>query len=96
MNDPNDLNDLNEPNDLNDLNEPNDLHDVNVKHWYVVHTKPGNEHRVEANLSNQGIEVFLPLLETFQYSSGKMIQKIKPLFPNYLLQSSTSMFTTIR
>jgi transcription elongation factor/antiterminator RfaH len=52
--------------------------------WYVVQTKPGNEHRVETNLSNQEIGVFLPLLETFQHSSGKIIQKIKPLFPNYL------------
>ncbi len=52
--------------------------------WYVIHTKPGNEGRVDANLSNQEIEVFLPLLETFQHVNGKMIQKIKPLFPNYL------------
>ena len=50
----------------------------------MVQTKPGNEHRVETNLFNQEIEVFLPLLETFQYSNGKMVQKIKPLFPNYL------------
>ena len=52
--------------------------------WYVIQTKPGNEHRVESNLSNQEIEVFLPLLESFEYLSGKMIRKIKPLFPNYL------------
>ena len=52
--------------------------------WYVVQTKPANEHRVEMNLFNQEIEVFLPLLETFQYSHAKVIQKIKPLFSNYL------------
>ena len=52
--------------------------------WYVIQTKPGNEHRVENNLSNQGMEIFLPLLESFEYSSGQMIRKIKPLFPNYL------------
>src|SRR4030067_3140535 len=52
--------------------------------WYVGHTKPGNERRVETNLSNQEIEVFLPLLETRQYFYEKMVQKIKPLFPNYL------------
>jgi len=61
---------------------PNDP--MTQRSWYVVQTKPGNEHRVETNLSNQEIGVFLPLLETFQHSSGKMIQKIKPLFPNYL------------
>ena len=52
--------------------------------WYVIQTKPGSEHRVETNLCNQGIEVFLPMLESFQYSSGKMIQRIKSLFPNYV------------
>ncbi len=54
------------------------------RQWYVIHTKPGNERRVETNLSNQEIEVFLPLLESFEYSSGQMIRRIKPLFPNYL------------
>lgn len=52
--------------------------------WFVVQTKAGNEYRVERNLLNQEMEVFLPLLETFQSSYGKMVQKIKPLFPNYL------------
>ena len=66
------------PNDSIDAINP-----INTR-WYVIHTKPGNEHRVETNLSNQEVEVFLPLLETFQHSSGKIVQKIKPLFPNYL------------
>jgi transcription elongation factor/antiterminator RfaH len=65
------------------MNEHNDLNEIS-RLWYVVQTKPGNEHRVETNLFNQEIEVFLPLLETFHYSNGKMVQKIKPLFPNYL------------
>ena len=55
-----------------------------TNNWYVIHTKPGNEHRVETNLSNQEIETFLPLFETFQCFQGKLVQKIKPLFPNYL------------
>jgi transcriptional antiterminator RfaH len=53
-------------------------------HWFVIQTKPGGEHRVETHLVNQKVETFLPLLEIHQYSNGKMIQKIKPLFPNYL------------
>ncbi len=52
--------------------------------WYVIQTKPANEHRVEAHLSNQDISVFLPMLETFQYLNGKMNPKIKPMFPGYL------------
>jgi transcriptional antiterminator RfaH len=52
--------------------------------WYVIQTKPGNEHRVEANLLNQEIDAFLPLVETSQWKSGKMVELIKPFFPNYL------------
>ncbi len=74
------INDPNRHNDLNDYNEPN----VGLRLWYVVQTKPGNEHRAEINISNQGIETFLPLFESHQYCYGRMLQKIKPLFPNYL------------
>ncbi len=52
--------------------------------WYVIQTKPADEHRVDAHLSNQGITVFLPMLETFHHVNGKMLPKIKPLFPSYL------------
>ncbi len=52
--------------------------------WYVIQTKPANERRVEAHLSSQEIAVFLPMLETFHYLSGKMAPKIKPMFPSYL------------
>jgi transcriptional antiterminator RfaH len=66
------------------LNESMDAINPMETQWYVIHTKPGNECRVETNLFNQEIEVFLPRLETFQYSNEKMVQKIKPLFPSYL------------
>jgi transcription elongation factor/antiterminator RfaH len=68
---------------MNETNQINQTNQMNLN-WYVVQTKPANEHRVEMNLLNQEIEVFLPLLETFQYSRAKVIQKIKPLFSNYL------------
>jgi transcriptional antiterminator RfaH len=71
-------------NQTNERNQRNEQDEIASRSWYVIHTKPSNEHRVETNLSNQEIEVFLPLLETFQYANGKMIPKIKPLFPNYL------------
>jgi len=71
-------------NQTNERNQRNGQDEIASRSWYVIHTKPSNEHRVETNLSNQEIEVFLPLLETFQYANGKMIPKIKPLFPNYL------------
>jgi transcriptional antiterminator RfaH len=74
------IKDPNGHNDLNDYNEPN----VGLRLWYVIQTKPGNEHRVEINLSNQGIETFLPLYKSHQYYQGRMLEKIKPLFFNYL------------
>jgi transcription elongation factor/antiterminator RfaH len=52
--------------------------------WYVVRTKTGDEHRANRNLLNQEIETFLPLFRDYCYHNGKMIPKIKPLFPNYL------------
>ena len=78
------MNVLNRINDQNDLNELNTLNEINVKRWYVIQTKPGNEYRAENNLTSQGIETFLPLFESYQYFRGEMISKNKPLFSNYL------------
>ena len=61
---------------------PNDTVDQCL--WYVIQTKPGDEHRVEIHLLNQEIEPFLPLLEAHQYQDGKIIKRVRPLFPNYL------------
>jgi transcriptional antiterminator RfaH len=65
------------------MNPSNSSNPINFL-WYVIQTKPGNEHRVETNLLNQGIETFLPLIEAYQWKRGKMVQTIKPFFPNYL------------
>ncbi len=62
----------------------NDLEQEDLRLWYVVQTKPGNEDRVQTNLQRQEIENFLPRLGTYQYRKGTMVQRIKPLFPNYL------------
>lgn len=70
-------------NPINPINPMNLMNPINTQ-WYVIQTKPCNEYRVENNLANQGIETFLPLLEVFQNCHGKLVQKIKPLFPNYL------------
>ena len=36
------------------------------------------------NLLHQEIETFLPLFKDYYFRNGRMIQTIKPLFPNYL------------
>ena len=70
-------------NPINPTNPTNPINSIDPQ-WYVIQTKPANEHRVDAHLSHQEITVFLPMLETFHYLNGKMIPKIKPLFPSYL------------
>ncbi len=64
--------------------QTNDMSQKRIRIWFVVHTKPGNEERVKSNLLNQEIESFLPMMKAYQYRGGKMVQKIRPLFPNYL------------
>jgi transcriptional antiterminator RfaH len=78
------MNQRNEINERDQRNQINEKDEIASRSWYIVHTKPGNEFRAENNLVSQEIEAFLPLLEVFQDSHGKIVQKIKPLFPNYL------------
>ncbi len=52
--------------------------------WYVVQTKPACEYRVETNLINQSIKVFLPQYESYQFAGSGSLRKIKPLFPSYI------------
>jgi transcription elongation factor/antiterminator RfaH len=74
---------INQTNQIDQRNQRDPI-TCDSRSWFVIQTKPGNEHRVEINLSNQKIETFLPLLEVFQDCHGRIVQKIKPLFPNYL------------
>ena len=66
------------------MNEMNQNNQPNQKNWFVIRTKAGDEHRANTNLLHQEIETFLPLFNHNHYRNGKMIQTIKPLFPNYL------------
>jgi hypothetical protein len=66
----NQRNKISVPNEPNDINVLNGLNESDLL-WYVIQTKPGDEHRVETHLLNQEIEPFLPLLETHQYRTGK-------------------------
>jgi transcriptional antiterminator RfaH len=68
----------------NEIVEMNALDQEDLRLWYVVQTKPGNEDRVQNNLQRQEIENFLPRLGTYEHRQGAMVDRIKPLFPNYL------------
>ena len=64
--------------------DKNDLSEIEGRSWFVIRTKTGEERRAEGNLLNQEIETFLPLFKSRTYRNGKMVQAIRPLFPNYL------------
>ena len=68
----------------NEIVKMTGLGQKDLRLWYVVQTKPGNEGRVQNNLHRQEIENFLPRWGTYEYRQGTMVQRIRPLFPNYL------------
>jgi transcriptional antiterminator RfaH len=52
--------------------------------WFVIHTKPKDEHRVKGHFERMGIEPLLPLTKDFRHPQHKMHPVLHPLFPNYL------------
>jgi len=58
----------------------------NIVNWYVIHTHPRQEDRVDSNLRNAGIETLAPCMKKYKYNSctGEVIHKVKPFFPNYI------------
>lgn len=52
--------------------------------WYLVHTKPRQEHCALENLQNQGYTCYLPMLAAEKLQRGKLQLVSSPLFPRYL------------
>ena len=54
--------------------------------WYVVHTKPHQEHHVLDRLQFRipGLDVFCPQIEVAHRRSGRRVVVLEPLFPSYL------------
>lgn len=52
--------------------------------WYLVHTKPRQEHNALQNLQNQGYTCYLPLLAREKLQSNKLEVVSTALFPRYL------------
>jgi transcriptional antiterminator RfaH len=68
-------------------------------HWYVLTSKPREEHRAYDNLTMQGYEVFLPKIAQVSKNRGLKQTALKPLFPNYLfiqLDKQVANFNAIR
>ena len=52
--------------------------------WYVVHTRPHQEGRAEANLVRQGFRVWLPVMERSRRHAKRIGTVRGALFPGYL------------
>jgi transcription antitermination factor NusG len=52
--------------------------------WFVAHTRPRCEKKLEQYCSQDGIATTLPLYKTAHKYRGKTVQFQKPLFPGYL------------
>jgi len=68
--------------DSKDRNEP--IKYFGSPHWFVIHTKPRDEHRVKGHFEGMGIETLLPLCKSYRSPYDNMCSMLKPLFPNYL------------
>ncbi len=55
-----------------------------MSRWHAVLCKPRREALAEANLRNQGFEVYLPRMVRVRRKAGRWAQVIEPLFPRYM------------
>jgi transcriptional antiterminator RfaH len=68
-------------------------------HWYLLTSKSNQEQRAFENLTNQGLEVFLPKVAKVKKRQGVKSLSQDPLFPNYLfihLDQSEANYNAIR
>ena len=61
---------------------------VSMSRWYVVHTRPHQERRAEANLLRQGFRVWLPVMERSRRHARRIETVRGALFPGYLFVES--------
>ncbi|MBE0643871.1 MAG: UpxY family transcription antiterminator [Bacteroidetes bacterium] len=55
-----------------------------IRKWRVLYVRPRYEKKVEQQLLDAAIEVFLPLHETIRQWSDRKKKVVLPLFPGYL------------
>ena len=58
--------------------------------WYAVYSKPRDEFRALENLTRQGFECFLPLLDVEKIVRGRLKTVTEPMFSRYLFVQSES------
>ncbi len=59
-----------------------------MQHWYALYTRPRHEKQVQQELTNQQIEVYLPIHKIRRRWSDRYKIVEEPLFKNYLFVRS--------
>lgn len=65
------------------MDSVNDLESATLS-WYVIQCKGGESFRAAEHLTNQGYDVFHPVLTLKRKRQGKLVSVTEPLFPYYL------------
>jgi len=56
----------------------------NMKRWYLLYCKRGEQVRAKTHLENQGVECYYPEVEVEKIVRGKRQTVQEPLFPSYM------------
>ncbi|MBM9537383.1 transcription termination/antitermination NusG family protein [Desulfobulbus alkaliphilus] len=54
--------------------------------WYVVRTKPNQEQLARLNYQNQGLVVYLPLMQTLRRHARRTEEVRRPVFPSLSIE----------
>lgn len=72
----------------------------NMKRWYLLYCKRGEQHRAKLHLENQGVECYYPKVSVEKIVRGKRQLVREPLFPSYIFVRFDfevgPSFTTVR
>ena len=55
-----------------------------MKNWHVLYTKPRNEKKASERLTEEGFEVYCPLVKTMRQWSDRKKKVELPMFPSYI------------
>lgn len=69
--------------------EKSDTKHIEVKQWHALYVKSRWEKKVLAQLEEQGIEAYLPLVATIKQWSDRRKRVEEPLFKSYVFVRST-------
>ncbi|MEN8139052.1 MAG: UpxY family transcription antiterminator [Bacteroidota bacterium] len=64
------------------------------KNWFVLRTKPRQEKKAAAYLSDAGFEVYIPLRETIKIWSDRKKKVKEPIIPSYIFIHISEKYRT--